>query len=79
MKGSRRGFGRPGLDEFPKLPDRMTEEALFRAHGLRPPPHQAHGVSSEPEKRTLAPVIDESGLVHGEPITQGRTARKGSN
>lgn len=34
-----------------------------------------HSTAPQPLERPVAPVIDESGLVYGEPVSRGRTAR----
>lgn len=46
-------------------PGGITEADLFVGY------RHAH----EPLERPVSPLIDESGLVYGEPISKGRTAR----
>lgn len=76
-KGERRDFHGiplpPPIDSFEPL-DRwsrerpMTEQELFSARvDVR--------IASEAEKRPLTPVVDENGFLHGEPVSEGRTAR----
>lgn len=35
-----------------------------------------HSTASEPLERPVTPVHDESGLLYGEPISEGRTAER---
>ena len=60
--------GRPDFDGYPDWsPGRLTEAELLTGY--------RHSIAQEPLERPLTPVIDESGLAYGEPISRGRSAR----
>jgi hypothetical protein len=61
---------RRSLDEYEAQKEKLTEEELIRGYGasLRMPPRRL--------ERPETPVYDESGLVHGEPVSEGRTVRQ---
>jgi hypothetical protein len=72
---------RPGLDARRKTLDdlerkplsTMPESTLLYGYRRMDRPSDPH----EAEERPVATVYDESGLLYGEPISEGRGAREG--
>lgn len=70
------GIRRESLDKLAEKPVSSIPESTL-IHGYRSTPKRPRRIAQEPVGRPLATAFDDSGLWHGEPVSEGRSARNG--
>lgn len=69
------GVRRASLEALGAKPTSSIPESTL-IYGYRKIPKNPGRIAPEPTGGPLAPVVDENGFLHGEPVSEGRTARK---